>query len=260
MAATLDRLNAERRVIEEAALEAAQAQALAALAESDPPVILAHAADWHPGVVGLVAARLKERHRRPAFAFSVAADGSMTGSGRSIEGADLGRAVAAAVEAGLALKGGGHAMAAGATLAAEGAGPFLAFLSQRLRDAVEAGRARSALMVDALATAAGASPELIATLERAGPFGAGSPEPVVVLGGHTLADAAIVGAGHVRVRLRAPDGASLSAIAFRAAEEPLGEALLAGRGGKLHVAGTLSIDRWGGNERAQLRIIDAARI
>ena len=115
-------------------------------------------------------------------------------------------------------------------------------------------------MVDALATAAGASPELIATLERAGPFGAGSPEPVVALGGHTLADAAIVGAGHVRVRLRAPDGASLSAIAFRAAEEPLGEALLAGRGGKLHVAGTLSIDRWGGNERAQLRIIDAARI
>ncbi|MBV8429155.1 MAG: single-stranded-DNA-specific exonuclease RecJ [Hyphomicrobiales bacterium] len=258
MAATLDRLNAERRVIEEQALEAAQAQAQAALSQGDAPVILAHAPDWHPGVVGLVAARLKERHRRPAFAFSVAPDGTMTGSGRSIEGADLGRAVAAAVEAGLALKGGGHAMAAGATLRTGGAGAFLEFVSQRLRSAVEAGRARSALMVDALATAAGASPELVATLERAGPFGAGSPEPVVVLGGHILADAAVVGTGHVRARLRSPDGASLSAIAFRAAEEPLGKALLAARGGRLHIAGTLSVDRWGGSERAQMRIVDAA--
>jgi single-stranded-DNA-specific exonuclease len=259
MAAMLDRLNGERRVIEEQALEAAAAQAQAALAEGDPPVILAHAPDWHPGIVGLVAARLKERHRRPAFAFSIAPDGTMTGSGRSIEGADLGRAVAAAVEAGLALKGGGHAMAAGATLAEGGAAPFLDFVSARLKEAVDAGRARRALMVDAVATAAGASPELVATLARAGPFGAGSPEPVVVLGGHTLADAAIVGAGHVRARLRAPDGATLSAIAFRAAEEPLGQALLAARGGRLHVAGTLSVDRWGGNERAQLRIIDAAK-
>jgi single-stranded-DNA-specific exonuclease len=259
MAAMLDRLNGERRVIEEQALEAAAAQAQAALAEGDPPVILAHAPDWHPGIVGLVAARLKERHRRPAFAFSIAPDGTMTGSGRSIEGADLGRAVAAAVEAGLALKGGGHAMAAGATLAEGGAAPFLDFVSARLKEAVDAGRARRALMVDAVATAAGASPELVATLARAGPFGAGSPEPVVVLGGHPLADAAIVGAGHVRARLRAPDGATLSAIAFRAAEEPLGQALLAARGGRLHVAGTLSVDRWGGNERAQLRIIDAAK-
>ena len=259
MAATLDGLNSERRVIEEQALEAALAQAQAALSEGDPPIILAHAPDWHPGVVGLVAARLKERHRRPAFAFAAAPDGTMTGSGRSIEGADLGRAVAAAVEAGHALKGGGHAMAAGVTLPSGGSRTFLDFISQRLKNAVEAGRAKSALMVDALATAAGASPDLIATLERAGPFGAGSPEPVVALGAHVLADAAVVGTSHVRVRLRAPDGASLSGIAFRAAEEPLGQALLAARGGRLHVAGTLSVDRWGGSERAQMRIIDAAR-
>jgi single-stranded-DNA-specific exonuclease len=260
IAATLDRLNGERQVIEAAALEAAQAQALLTLAQGDPPVIVAHAPDWHPGVVGLVAARLKERHRRPAFAFAVGADGTMTGSGRSIEGADLGRAVAAAVAAGLALKGGGHAMAAGATLPADGVGPFLAFLSEALRPAVDAGRARSALFVDAVLTAAGATTELIAGLERAGPFGAASPEPVVVLGAHMIADAAIVGSGHVRARLRSGDGASLGAIAFRAAQEPLGAALLTARGGKLHVAGTLSIDRWGGNERAQLRIIDAAKV
>ncbi len=260
MAATLDRLNTERKTIEEAALEAAQAQSSLALAQLDPAAVIGvHAADWHPGIVGLVASRLKERLQRPAFAFAVAADGTMTGSGRSIEGADLGRAVAAAVGAGLALKGGGHAMAAGATLAPLSLAAFLAFLSERLRPAVDLARLRSALLVDALVTASGASTELVAALERAGPYGAGSPEPVVVLASHMVADASVVGNAHVRVRLRAGDGAQLGAIAFRAAQEPLGKALLEASGARLHVAGTLSIDRWGGNERAQLRIIDAAR-
>jgi len=258
MAATLDRLNGERRLIEEAALEAAQAQASAALAKGDPAVIGVHGADWHPGVVGLVAARLKERLRRPAFAFAVAADGILTGSGRSIEGADLGRAVAAAVTEGLALKGGGHAMAAGATLAPGSISPFLAFLSERLKPSIDIAQARTALMVDALATASGASPGLIAQIERAGPYGAGSPEPVIVLASHLPADAQIVGGSHVRARLRSGDGASLGAIAFRAAQEKLGEALLAARGARIHVAGSLSIDNWGGSERAQMRIIDMA--
>jgi single-stranded-DNA-specific exonuclease len=259
MAATLDRLNGERRAIEEAALEEAQAQAMKALAESDPAVIGVHAADWHPGIVGLVASRLKERHARPAFAFATGADGTLTGSGRSIEGADLGKAVAAAVAAGLALKGGGHAMAAGATLRAGGVSPFLAFLSERLGASIDMTRACSALMIDAMTTASGASTELITALERAGPYGAGSPEPIVVLGAHMLADAAIVGNAHVRLRLRAGDGTQLSAIAFRAAQEKLGQALLEARGARLHVAGTLSIDRWGGAERAQMRVVDAAR-
>ena len=259
IAATLDRLNSERRLIEEAALEEAQAQALLALTEGDPPVLAAHGALWHPGVVGLVAARLKERHQRPAFAFATGADGTLTGSGRSIEGADLGRAVAGAVAAGLALKGGGHAMAAGATLPEGGIAAFVAFLGETLRPSVELGRARRALRVDAVLTAAGATPELVTALERAGPYGAGSPEPVVAFAAPMIADAAVVGGGHVRVRLRSGDGASLKAIAFRAAQEPLGDALLSARGGKLHLAGTLSIDRWGGSEQAQLRIVDAAK-
>ena len=259
MAGTLDRLNQERRAVEEAALEAAHAQALHATTLGDPAVIGVVGADWHPGIVGLVASRLKERFSRPVFAFAVAADGTMTGSGRSIEGADLGRAVAAAVAAGLALKGGGHAMAAGATLAANGLAPFVASLAERLKPSVDRARGERALMIDALATASGASPELIAALERAGPYGAGSPEPVIALASHMLADAAVVGGAHVRVRLRAGDGRELTAIAFRAAEEKLGKALLEARGARLHVAGTLSIDRWGGGERAQLRIIDAAK-
>jgi single-stranded-DNA-specific exonuclease len=259
MAATLDRLNGERQLIEQVALEAAHAQALAGSTDSGPAVIGVHAPDWHPGIVGLVAARLKERLQRPAFAFAVSADGSLTGSGRSIEGADLGRAVAEAVAAGFALKGGGHAMAAGVTLASHALSPFLAFLSERLGADVDRARARRALMVDALVTASGASSELIAAMERAGPYGAGSPEPVVVLGSHMIADAAIVGNAHVRVRLRAGDGSHLGAIAFRAAQERLGQALLEARGARLHIAGTLSIDRWGGAERVQMRIIDAAK-
>jgi single-stranded-DNA-specific exonuclease len=259
MAATLDRLNQERRAIEEAALEAAHAQALHATTLGDPAVIGVVGADWHPGIVGLVASRLKERFSRPVFAFAVAADGTMTGSGRSIEGADLGRAVAAAVAAGLAVKGGGHAMAAGATLAANGLAPFVASLAERLKPSLDRARGERALMIDALATASSASPELIAALERAGPYGAGSPEPVIALASHMLADAAVVGGAHVRVRLRAGDGRELTAIAFRAAEEKLGKALLEARGARLHVTGTLSIDRWGGGERAQLRIIDAAK-
>jgi single-stranded-DNA-specific exonuclease len=258
IATTLDRLNEERRAIEQAALEEAQAQALAALDRDEPPVLLTQEAGWHPGIVGLVAARLKERHHRPAFAFAVAPDGTMTGSGRSIEGADLGRAVTAAVEAGIALKGGGHPMAAGVTLAPGTHLAFLAFLSARLGQAVAADRERGGLAIDAVLAAGGATPDLIASLDRAGPYGAGAPEPVVALQAHTIADAAIVGACHVRVRLRAGDGASIAAIVFRAAQEPLGQALLSARGGKLHVAGTLSIDRWGGSERSQLRIIDAA--
>ena len=149
-------------------------------------------------------------------------------------------------------------MAAGVTLAPGTHLAFLAFLSARLGEAVAANRERDGLAIDALLAAGGATPDLVASLDRAGPYGAGAPEPAVALQAHTIADAAIVGAGHVRVRLRAGDGASIAGVAFRAAQEPLGQALLSARGGKLHIAGTLSINRWGGTECSQLRIIDAA--
>lgn len=260
LAAELDRLNRERQAIEQAAVEEAQAQALVAL-ETAPgwPVVTAGSSEWHPGIVGLIAARLKERFRRPAFAFAVNPDGAAVGSGRSVPGVDLGRAVRAAVEAGLAVKGGGHAMAAGVTIRRDGLEPFAAFIGERLREAVGDALALDTLSIDASLTAGGAQPDLLAALERAGPFGAGQPEPVFVFPNHRLVEAREVGSGgHLRVRLRGGDGAMIGGVAFRAAGQPLGVALSRAVGRTLHIAGTLAADRWGGAERVELRVLDAA--
>jgi len=259
IAADLDRLNRERQGIEQATLAEAEAEALAALGLEDKgAVVVTAAAGWHPGVVGLVAARLKEKFGRPAFAIALDAGRTGTGSGRSIPGVDIGRAVRRAVGEGLLIKGGGHAMAAGVTLAADRLAAFRAFLEDTLGDAVAAARRDDVLLIDSAVSAAAASPELLATIGRAGPFGAGNVEPVFALPSHTIVYAEAVGQAHVRARLRAGDGAVISAIAFRAAGQKLGEALLAGRGQPVHAAGTLCIDRWQGMDRVQLRISDLA--
>ncbi len=258
IATELDRLNRERQSIEALAVAEAEAEALAGLGlADDAPVIVTAAEGWHPGVVGLVASRLKERFGRPAFA--VALNGPLgTGSGRSIPGVDLGRAVRGAVEAGLLVKGGGHAMAAGLTLESEKLGALRAYFEEVLGDAVLRARRDAALSVDAAITAGGANPDMVAAIERAGPFGSGNPEPLFVFPNHTIVDVGIVGGSHVRLRLEAGDRSRIDAIAFRVAEAPLGRALLAGRGERMHVAGTLSLDRWGGHERVRLRVVDAA--
>jgi single-stranded-DNA-specific exonuclease len=258
IAEELDRLNRERQVLEAATLEVAEAEALGLLGLEDKGAAIVTASDgWHPGIVGLVASRLKEKFRRPAFA--IAFDGETgTGSGRSIAGIDLGRAVRAAVEAGLLVKGGGHAMAAGLTIARERLVDFRAFLEARLAEDVVQARFGESLFVDATLTAAGAEPVLFEALERAGPYGQGNPEPVFVFPAHRLIDVAAVGNGHIRLRAQAGDGAKIDGIAFRTAREPLGQALEAARGQAVHLAGTLSLDRWGGRERVQLRVIDAA--
>jgi single-stranded-DNA-specific exonuclease len=232
---------------------------MAALGHDQNGAMLVTAAEgWHPGVVGLVAARLKERYGRPAFAIALGPGEHGTGSGRSIAGVDLGRAVRRAVTEGLLVKGGGHAMAAGVTLRRDGLAAFRAFMEDALGAAVEAARRDQALLIDGAVTAAGANFALYDMMARAGPFGAGNPEPVLALPAHTIAYAEDGGQSHIRVRLKAGEGAPLPAIAFRAAGEKLGEALLSARGRRLHVAGTLALDRWQGTERAQLRIIDVA--
>jgi single-stranded-DNA-specific exonuclease len=259
VAAELDRLNRERQAIEAATVEEAVAEAQASLGLDDHGAVVVTAQDgWHAGVVGLVAARLKERFRRPAFA--IAMNGKTgTGSGRSVPGVDIGRAVRAAVDAGLLVKGGGHAMAAGITIVRERLGDFRAFMEERLSDVVERARSDEALLIDAALTAGGARADLVEQIDQAGPFGSGNPEPVFAFPAHRIVEAAQVGNGHVRVRARSGDGAMLGAIAFRCADEPLGRGLLAARGDAMHLAGCLSIDRWGGGERVQLRILDAAR-
>jgi len=259
IAAELDRLNDERRTIEQATLEQAEAEAMAALGlEEKGAVVVTAQEGWHPGVVGLVAARLKERYGRPAFAIALERGGIGTGSGRSIPRVDLGRAVRQAVREGLLLKGGGHAMAAGATLKKDALAAFRAFLEETLKPDVEAARGERALMIDSAVSAGGVNLALADLLARAGPYGAGNPEPVLALPSQTIAYADPVGENHIRARLKAGDGKLVNAIAFRAADTPLGRALLENRGRAVHAAGCVTIDRWQGEERVQLRLMDIA--
>ncbi len=259
IAAELDRLNNERRVIEQAAEAQAEAEALAALGLEDKGSVIVTASEgWHPGVVGLVAARLKEKFARPAFAIALEPGGIGTGSGRSIGGVDLGKAVRQAVTDGLLMKGGGHAMAAGVTLRKEKLAEFRAYMENTLAHDVAQSRHVNELFVDGAISARGATPELAVTLNRAGPFGSGNPEPVLALPSHQLVFADEVGQAHLRLRFKAGDGAIVNGIAFRSVGQKLGNALVAQRGQVLHVAGSLVVDRYQGSERVQLRVLDVA--
>jgi single-stranded-DNA-specific exonuclease len=259
IAGELDRLNRERQQIELAIVAQAEAEAMAALGiEEKGAVVVTAGEGWHPGVVGLAAARLKERYGRPAFAIALEPGGTGTGSGRSIAGVDLGAAVRRAVREGLLIKGGGHAMAAGVTLRKGTLGAFRAYLEEALAPAVELARRDQALLIDGAISAGAVSVALCKMLSRAGPYGAGNPEPVLALPAHVLAYVDPVGENHIRVRFKSGDGKFVNAIAFRAAGQPLGRALLDNRGRAMHAAGSLSIDRWQGEERVQMRLIDVA--
>jgi single-stranded-DNA-specific exonuclease len=255
----LDRLNRERQTIEQATLDHAIAEAMASLGlEEKGAVVVTSGDDWHPGVVGIVAGRLKEKYGRPAFAIAFNRSGIGTGSGRSVPGADIGQTVRRAVAEGILEKGGGHAMAAGVTLRRDRLARFRAFLEEALATAVDTARSNDGLLIDGAVSAGAATVDLIKTIGQAGPFGNGNPEPVLVFPSHTVVYADVVGEKHVRVRLRAGDGATINAIAFRVAQEKLGTALIGNRGHRIHAAGALTVDRWQGEERVQLRLVDIA--
>jgi single-stranded-DNA-specific exonuclease len=259
IAAELDRLNSERRIIEQHAEAQAEAEALASLGLEDKGAVIVTASEgWHPGVVGLVASRLKEKFARPAFAIALEPGGIGTGSGRSIPGVDLGKAVRHAVEQGLLIKGGGHGMAAGVTLRKERLAEFRAYLESALAADVAEARHVNEILIDGAISARAATPELVATLNRAGPFGSGNPEPIVALPSHQLVYADEVGQAHLKLRFKSGDGATVNAIAFRSVGQKLGNALVQHRGQVLHVAGTLTVDRYQGVERVQLRVLDVA--
>ncbi|QGM98880.1 single-stranded-DNA-specific exonuclease RecJ [Methylocystis parvus] len=256
----LDRLNAERQGIEKRALEEAIAQAdMQFLKSNRLSCLVVEGSDWHPGVVGLIAARLKERFSIPSFAFAFNGE-TGSGSGRSLSGVDLGKAVRRCVDLGLALKGGGHAMAAGVTLARGRLDEFRSYLNDALADAVDAARDADALVIDAAVSGRGVNIDLLRRVERAGPYGQGNPEPLFALPEQRLADAMVVGENHVRARLRSGDGATVEAIAFRAIGSPIGDALLRGRGEVFHVAARVSANHFRGVERVETRIADLARV
>lgn len=261
IASRLDILNSERQSLEATALEEAMAVADAEIGDGEgPSVLIMTSKDWHPGILGLIAARLKERFRRPAFAINFDPSGKGTGSGRSVPKVDLGGAVIRAVEMGLLEKGGGHPMAAGITMKQDRLQELRAFFESELADDVRKSWSDRSMHIDGALTARAATPQLVNMLEKAGPFGSGNPAPTFVLPAHTVSFSDVVGkGGHVRATLKSGDGASIKAIAFRAVDTPIGAALLDGRGsGPLHIAGTLDIDRWQGAERVQIRIRDIA--
>src|SRR5271166_1572588 len=256
LAQRLDAYNRERRDIEARALEAAISMVEAAA--QSPVLVFAAAADWHPGVIGIVAARLKERYERPACVVALA-DGVGRGSGRSIPGLPLGPAVIAARQAGLLINGGGHAMAAGFTVAAENVDALREFLVERLGDGMEHERLVPELRFDGTLAIAAVQGELIDHIASLAPFGAANPEPRFVLARVRILHVEAVGSDHLRCTLADPlDGLRLRGIAFRAAGTPLGQFLAETRGAAIHVAGHLRRDAWRGGDAVQLTISDAA--
>ena len=256
----LDELNRERQAMEQVMLAEAEAEALAEYGNGEAASVIVTARDnWHPGIVGLLAARLKEKLKRPAFAIAFDPNGKGSGSGRSINGFDIGRMVRAAVDSGLLVKGGGHAMAAGLTVERANLGRLRTFFDEASAEQVGALAANQTLKIDGALGASGATIALIDQLEAAGPYGSGHPQPIFAVPAHRLRDARPVGTTHVKITLEAADGTRLEGIAFRAAETALGNFLLNGRGTQIHVAGTLSADHWQGSRRVQMRVLDAAK-
>lgn len=260
IAERLDELNRERQAMEAAMLAEAEGEVLAEYGNGEnASVIVTANQNWHAGIVGLIAARIKEKFKRPTFAIAFDPSGRGTGSGRSIPGFDMGRMVRAAVDEGLLAKGGGHAMAAGLTVDRANLGKLRAFFEARAEKDVPALVANHVLKIDGALSASGATLELIDRMEQAGPYGSGHSQPVFALPSHRIVDSRTVGASHVKVTLEAVDGSRLDGISFRSADTPLGQMLLNGRGTQVHVAGNLSADHWQSSRRVQLRILDAAR-
>jgi single-stranded-DNA-specific exonuclease len=251
-AAALDAHNRERQAIEALILDEAMAQAEA---QAESPFLFATGENWHPGVVGIVAGRLKERFNKPSLVAGIEGKFSR-GSARSVPGVDIGALVRGAREAGLLEAGGGHAMAAGFSLVDNQIEPFRAYLAERFihMETMET----LELELEVAVAPSGATRSLVDEISCLGPFGSGNREPVAVLPDVRVAYADVVGKAHIRLQLAGSDGSRLSAIAFRAADTPLGKALLASRGKRIHAAGRLRLNEWQGRVSVQLHLEDAA--
>lgn len=259
IAEKLDQLNRERKAIETQMVEEAVAEA-DAMIEQDPDlaIVILGSPQWHKGVIGLAASRLMDRFRRPSCVIGWDGKGTGTGSLRSVAGVDIGAAVRAATAGGILVKGGGHAMAAGLTIEENRLSDLRTFLDERLRGSTIEAREAASLELDGALTPSAVTHELIDLLDQAGPYGQGNPQPKFAFPAHRVKFAKIVGETHVRCALQAGDGSRIDAIAFRAANEPLGDLLLGSGGMPLHIAGTVRRDTWGGRDKLEVTIEDAA--
>jgi len=258
LAAELDALNGERKGVEAQVLDEAVLAIERMNLDPGAPVLVVAGEDWHPGVIGIVAGRLRERFRKPVMVIGLdPVTGIGKGSGRSQPGVNLGRAVQAAYEAGLLMAGGGHAMAAGLTLRGEAVPDLRDFLCRILAEEGASATAADAIEIDALITPAGASRALFEEFQRLQPFGPGNPEPTFALADVRIEQGMPMRGGHFRCQLTDAHGGRLKAVAWRVEDTPLGRRLAAG-GGALHVTGRLKADDWNGRQGVQLEIEDAA--
>ncbi|MVZ98499.1 single-stranded-DNA-specific exonuclease RecJ [Sphingorhabdus sp. IMCC26285] len=256
IASELNRLNEERRAIESAVQDEAESMIQG---QHNKAVVLLAGQGWHPGVIGIVAGRIKEKTGKPSIIIALDENGTGKGSGRSIGGVDLGAAIISAREAGLLEAGGGHAMAAGLTVKAENIEALSDWLDQRLEADVARASSSNAVLIDALLSPHGLNPAFIDAMEAAGPYGMGWPGPRIVTGPVRIIKCDIVGKDHVRAIVSGDDGASFKAMAFRQGESLLGQQLLHGkRGQKYWITGRAKVDDWGSTPKAELHIDDIA--
>ncbi|MEO0591426.1 MAG: single-stranded-DNA-specific exonuclease RecJ [Pseudomonadota bacterium] len=257
IAEQLSLLNEERRAIEAAVQEAAEEQLSG---QHNMAVQVLAGSGWHPGVIGIVAGRIKEKTGKPSIVIALdEAEGVGKGSGRSISGVDLGAAIIAARENGLLVAGGGHAMAAGMTISCDKLGAFTEFLDERLSRDVENAMLSQSMKLDLALAPGGLTPQLVSTLEAAGPYGVGWPAPRVAVGPVRIVKADIVGKDHLRLIASGADRQSFKAIAFRAAQTEMAQTLLhRSQGRHFHLAGRVKLDDWGPRPAAELHLEDAA--
>lgn len=258
LAQRLHDVNAERREVEKGVLDHAMRIAEEQMAAGHA-AILVSGEGWHPGVIGIVAARIKEKFRRPACVVAFDEKGVGKASGRSAGAIDLGAAVAAARENGLLIAGGGHKMAAGFTVAADRLEDLHTFLSSHIAEQAKGLPVDEALLLDGVLSGAGLTLALAEQLTRLAPFGAGHAEPRFAVNGVKIIKATVVGENHVSCFIQdTAGGASVKAIAFRALDTELGEALLKSQGKVFHLAGHLTVNTWQGRTSANFQIVDAA--
>ncbi|WP_375660571.1 single-stranded-DNA-specific exonuclease RecJ [Bartonella sp. CL71SXKL] len=261
IAEQLDRLNQERQEMENIQLAQAESYITSLYQDQEIPLslVISHK-EWHPGIIGILASRLKERFFCPVFAIALKEDGNGVGSGRSINGIDLGALVREAVTLNLLEKGGGHSMAAGITIQSIKIEIFRKWLEEKVSLMVSQLRAKKSLSIDGSLSASGVNEALFELLEKAGPFGAGNATPVFVLPSHRLVNLSEVGKGHLRLIVSNVEGKKLQGIAFRAVGTSLGDFLFENIGEMIHLAGHLSLNYWNGTINPQLRVIDAAAV
>ncbi|SCY50122.1 single-stranded-DNA-specific exonuclease RecJ [Paracoccus tibetensis] len=252
----LDELNRDRRAIEAAVRDEALAQVEA---RGEARLSWAAGPGWHPGVVGIVAARVKEATDLPSVVIGVE-NGIGKGSARSVPGVDLGRAIQRLAREGLLLKGGGHEMAAGLTVEEARIAPAMERLAELIAPALAGRSGARDLRISGLLEGSGATPQMYRMLEDAGPYGQAAPAPRFAFADQLIDSAATMGERHLRLSFRSPGAPALEAVAWGAMDGPLGPSLIGARGRRFHLAGKLELSTWGGRERLRLRLDDAAPV